>query len=523
MKQHPCCTDPEHGPNVMGLPIPTGLKQEWAELETRRCFLGRAGKVLGWAALASLMGDRMLTDAAHAAGQNSAPAAAAGMSATSGDAIRLANFAPKAKRAIYLFMSGGPPQIDLLDYKPQLLGLYDKDLPDSVRGQQQLTGMTSGQARFPIAPSHWAFKQYGQSGAWVSDLLPYTGQIADDIAIIKSTNTDAINHEPAIMLMNTGNMNPGKPCLGSWLAYGLGSMNDNLPTFMVLQTKLNEKENNQPVSSRLWSSGFLSSEYAGVGLRSAGDPVLYLSDPQGVDREVRRQMLDAVNAINRQTYEELGDPETNSRISQYEMAYRMQASVPELADLSKEPQSTWDLYGEDAKIPGSFAYNCLMARRLAERGVRFTQVYKRGWDVHGNVTGLLPMLCGETDRACYALVTDLKRRGLLDDTLVIWAGEFGRTVYSQGGLTKDNYGRDHHPRCYSTWMAGGGIRPGITYGETDEYSYNVVKDPVTVRDFNATILHSLGIDHNKLTYNFQGLDQKLTSPVPASVVTGLLA
>jgi hypothetical protein len=507
----------------MGLPIPTGLKQEWAELETRRCFLGRAGKVLGWAALASLMGDRMLTDAAHAAGPAATAGAAAGMSATSGDSIRLANFAPKAKRAIYLFMSGGPPQIDLLDYKPQLQGLYDKDLPDSVRGQQQLTGMTSGQARFPIAPSHWAFKQYGQSGAWVSDLLPYTGQIADDIAIIKSTNTDAINHEPAIMLMNTGNMNPGKPCLGSWLAYGLGSMNDNLPTFMVLQTKLNEKENNQPVSSRLWSSGFLSSEYAGVGLRSAGDPVLYLSDPQGVDREVRRQMLDAVNAINRQTYEELGDPETNSRISQYEMAYRMQASVPELADLSKEPQSTWDLYGPDAKIPGTFAYNCLMARRLAERGVRFTQVYKRGWDVHGNVTGLLPMLCGETDRACYALVTDLKRRGLLDDTLVIWAGEFGRTVYSQGGLTKDNYGRDHHPRCYSTWMAGGGIRPGITYGETDEYSYNVVKDPVTVRDFNATILHSLGIDHNKLTYNFQGLDQKLTSPVPASVVTGLLA
>lgn len=518
MKQHPCCTDPEHGPNVMGLPIPTGLKQEWAELETRRCFLGRAGKVLGWAALASLMGDRMLTDAAHAAG----PTATAG-AASGGDSIRLPNFAPKAKRAIYLFMSGGPPQIDLLDYKPQLQGLYDKDLPDSVRGQQQLTGMTSGQARFPIAPSHWAFKQYGESGAWVSDLLPYTGQIADDIAIIKSTNTDAINHEPAIMLMNTGNMNPGKPCLGSWLAYGLGSMNDNLPTFMVLQTKLNEKENNQPVSSRLWSSGFLSSEYAGVGLRSAGDPVLYLSDPQGVDREVRRQMLDAVNAINRQTYEELGDPETNSRISQYEMAYRMQASVPELADLSKEPQSTWDLYGPDAKIPGTFAYNCLMARRLAERGVRFTQVYKRGWDVHGNVTGLLPMLCGETDRACYALVTDLKRRGLLDDTLVIWAGEFGRTVYSQGGLTKDNYGRDHHPRCYSTWMAGGGIRPGITYGETDEYSYNVVKDPVTVRDFNATILHSLGIDHNKLTYNFQGLDQKLTSPVPASVVTGLLA
>jgi hypothetical protein len=325
------------------------------------------------------------------------------------------------------------------------------------------------------------------------------------------------------MLMNTGNMNAGKPCLGSWLAYGLGSMNDNLPTFMVLQTKLNTAENNQPVSSRLWSSGFLSSEYAGVGLRSSGDLVLYLTDPNGVDREVRRKMLDAVNEINRQTYEELGDPETNSRIAQYEMAYRMQSSVPELADLSKEPQSTWDLYGPDAKEPGTFAYNCLMARRLAERGVRFTQVYKRGWDMHDNVTKLLPMTCQETDRACYALVTDLKQRGMLDDTLVIWAGEFGRTVYSQGGLTPDNYGRDHHPRCYTTWMAGGGVRPGITYGETDDYSYNVVKDPVTVRDFNATILHCLGIDHNKLTYKFQGLDQKLTGPVPASVVSGLLA
>jgi hypothetical protein len=517
MKQHPLCTDTEHGPTVMDLPIPAGLKQEWAALETRRRFLGRTGKVLGWAALASLLGDRWLTGDAHAANAGNPSGAAAQPE------LKLPNFAPKAKRAIYLFMSGGPPQIDLLDYKPNLAALYDKDIPESVRGAQQLTGMTSGQARFPIAPSHWAFKRYGQSGAWVSDLLPYTGRIVDDLAIIKSTNTEAINHEPAIMLMNTGNMNAGKPCLGSWLAYGLGSMNDNLPTFMVLQTKLNEKENNQPVSSRLWSSGFLSSEYAGVGLRSSGDMVLYLSDPNGVDRDVRRKMLDAVNTINHQTYEELGDPETNARIAQYEMAYRMQTSVPELADMSKEPQSTWDLYGPDAKQPGTFAYNCLMARRMAERGVRFTQVYKRGWDVHGNVTGLLPMLCQETDRACYALITDLKQRGLLDDTLVVWAGEFGRTVYSQGGLTKDNYGRDHHPRCYTTWMAGGGVRPGITYGETDEYSYNVVKDPVTVRDFNATLLHCLGIDHNKLTYKFQGLDQKLTGPAPASVVTGLLA
>ena len=511
MKQHPLCTDTEHAANVLDLAIPVQVKQEWAELQTRRHFLGRAGKVLGWAAVASLLGDRVLR------GDNYSEAGAQG-----GDSLKLPNFAPKAKRAIYLFMSGGPSQVDLWDYKPNLAAQFDKDLPDSVRGSQQLTGMTTGQARFPIAPSHWAFKRYGKSGAWVSNLMPNMGRIVDDLTIIKSTNTEAINHEPAIMLMNTGNMNAGKPCLGSWLAYGLGSMNDNLPTFMVLQTKLNTTENNQPVSSRLWSSGFLSSEYAGVGLRSSGDPVLYLTDPNGVDREVRRKMLDAVNEINRQTYAELGDPETNSRIAQYEMAYRMQSSVPELADLSKEPPSTWDLYGPDAKVPGTFAYNCLMARRLAERGVRFTQVYKRGWDMHDNVTKVLPIICGETDRGCYALITDLKQRGMLDDTLVIWAGEFGRTVYSQGGLSQDNYGRDHHPRCYTTWMAGGGVRPGITYGETDDFSYNVVKDPVPVRDFNATILHCLGIDHNKLTYNFQGLDQKLTGPVPASVVSGLL-
>lgn len=511
MKQHPLCTDTEQAANVLDLAIPERVKREWAELQTRRHFLGRAGKVLGWAAAASLWGDRAPRGDNYTA-----------TGAKAGDSLKLPNFAPKAKRAIYLFMSGGPSQVDLWDFKPNLAAQYDKDLPDSVRGSQQLTGMTTGQARFPVAPSHWGFKRYGKSGAWVSELLPNTGLIADDLTIIKSTNTEAINHEPAIMLMNTGNMNAGKPCLGSWLAYGLGSMNDNLPTFMVLQTKLNTAENNQPVSSRLWSSGFLSSEYAGVGLRSSGDPVLYLTDPNGVDREVRRKMLDAVNEINRQTYEELGDPETNSRIAQYEMAYRMQTSVPELANLSKEPQSTWDLYGPDAKEPGTFAYNCLMARRLAERGVRFTQVYKRGWDMHDNVTKFLPMLCQETDRGCYALITDLKQRGMLDDTLVIWAGEFGRTVYSQGGLTPTNYGRDHHPRCYTTWMTGGGVRPGITYGETDDFSYNVVKDPVTVRDFNATILHCLGIDHNKLTYKFQGLDQKLTGPVPASVVPGLL-
>src|SRR6202041_2311807 len=423
MKQHPLCSDCEDKISPMDLPIPSGMKKEWGACESRRQFLGRTGKVLGWAALASLLGEASLHYRAFAWGPSLQPGSGI-------NNLGLPHFAPKAKRAIYLFMSGAPPQVDLFDYKPNLVFQFDKDMPASVRGNQQLTGMTSGQARFPVAPSHWPFSRHGQTGTWISDLLPYTARLVDDLTIVKSTNTDAINHEPAIMLMNTGNMNAGKPCLGAWLSYGLGSMNDNLPTFMVLQTKLNAKENNQPVSSRLWGSGFLSSEYSGVSLRSSGDPVLYLSDPDGVDREVRRAMLDAVNAINRQTSAELGDPETNARIAQYEMAYRMQTSVPELADLSKEPKSTWDLYGEEAKEPGTFAYNCLMARRMAERDVRFTQVYKRGWDTHDNVTGILPIMCQETDRACYALVTDLKQRGLLDDTLVIWAGEFGRTVYS---------------------------------------------------------------------------------------------
>jgi hypothetical protein len=385
-----------------------------------------------------------------------------------------------------------------------------------------LTGMTTGQARFPVAPSHWAFKRYGQSGAWVSDLMPNMGRIVDDLTIIKSTNTEAINHEPAIMLMNTGNMNAGKPCLGAWLAYGLGSMNDNLPTFMVLQTKLNTTENNQPVSSRLWSSGFLSSEYAGVGLRSSGDLVLYLTDPSGVDREVRRKMLDAVNEINRQTYEELGDPETNSRIAQYEMAYRMQTSVPELTDLSKEPERTFELYGPDARKPGTFAANCLLARRLAERGVRFIQLFHRGWDQHVKLPKQIVGQCHDTDQASAALVQDLKERGLLDDTVVVWGGEFGRTVYCQGKLTADDYGRDHHPRCFTVWMAGGGVKPGITHGATDDYCYNITSDPVHVHDLHATILRCLGIDHTKLTFKFQGRHFRLTD-VEGDVVKKILA
>src|SRR5579864_1277872 len=403
MKQHPLCTDCENLVTPLDLPIPAGLKREWAAVETRRRFLGRTGKVLGWAALAGPFGQMGLRSDADGADVKSP-------SAEGYKALDLPQFAPKAKRAIYLFMSGGPPQMDLFDYKPNLASQFNKDMPDSVRGNQQLTGMTAGQAHFPVAPSHWSFGQHGETGAWVSSLLPYTARLVDDLTIIKTTNTDAINHEPAIMLMNTGNMNAGKPCLGSWLAYGLGSMNDNLPTFIVLQTKTNPKENNQPVSSRLWSSGFLSSEYAGVGLRSDGDPVLYLADPAGVDRNVRREMLDTVEQINRQALAEVGDPETNARIAQYEMAFRMQSSVPELTDLSKEPQHTFDMYGPDVKKPGTFASNCLLARRLAERGVRFIQLYHRDWDHHAGLPEALPKRCQDVDQPSAALIEDLKQR-----------------------------------------------------------------------------------------------------------------
>jgi hypothetical protein len=510
MKQHPLCTDPDSGPCIYDLPIAEGIKREWALLRTRRHFLGKMGNAIGWAGLATLLGKTGFGSSTTVAGLPP------GM-------LHLPNYAPQAKRAIYLFMSGAPPQMDMWDYKPGLAAMYDKDLPDSVRGNQRVTGMTAGQARFPIAPSHWKFSQAGKAGMWISELLPWTSKIVDDLTVIKSLQTDAINHEPAILLMNTGNMNQGHPCMGSWLSYGLGSMNDNLPTFVVLLSKLLPGTANQPVSPRLWSSGHLSSEYAGVALRSAGDPVLYLKDPRGIDRSIRRTMLDSVAQANHATFDEIGDPETNARISQYEMAYRMQASVPDLADLTKEPQSTWDLYGPEAKEPGTFAYNCLMARRMAERGVRFTQVYQRGWDVHGDVVGALPKLCGATDRGCYALITDLKQRGLLDDTLVIWGGEFGRTVYSQGGLSATNYGRDHHPRCFTMWMTGGGIKSGFSYGETDDFSYNTIKDPVHVRDLNASILHTLGIDHEKLTAKFQGLEDKLTGTLPAKVIHDLFA
>jgi hypothetical protein len=430
---------------------------------------------------------------------------------------------PRAKRAIYLFMAGGPPQMDLWDHKPTLAGKFDQELPPSVRGTQVLTGMTSGQARLPVAPSKYAFAQHGQSGQWVSSLLPFTAQSVDELAVIRSVHTDAINHEPAILLMNTGNMVPGKPSLGAWLSYGLGRINADLPAFIVLTSRYPRKANAQPISSRLWGSGFLSSEHAGVALRAGGEPVLFLADPPGIPRNLRRAMIDSVKQLDELAYRELGDDETRARIEQYEMAFRLQTSVPALTDFGDEPSSTFALYGPDARTPGTFAYNCLLARRMAERGVRFTQVYHRGWDVHEDMGAMLPLLCRDVDRACHALITDLKRRGLLDETLVIWGGEFGRTIYSQGSLEKHNYGRDHHARCFTMWMAGGGVRPGISYGGTDDYSYNIVRDPVHVRDLDATVLHLLGIDHERLSFRFQGLEQKLTGVVPAYVVKGLVS
>jgi hypothetical protein len=501
-----CSDHGGEGPTVMNLPIPDDLKAEWHALASRRQFLSRAGKSLAWASLAGLLSK----------GDNSA-------NAEEMHAALLPHFAPKAKRAIYLFMAGAPSQMDTWDYKPQLAERFDHDLPESIRGGQKLTGMTASQARFPVAPSVFGFKQYGKAGHWVSDLFPHTGAVSDEFAVMRSLHTDAINHEPAILLANSGNMNPGKPSIGSWISYGLGSMNDDLPTYVVLTSKLPLFSNIQALSSRLWSSGFLSPDHAGVALRSGGDPVIHLSDPKGVPKSIRRAMIDGVGEMNRQLFQKIGDPETNARIAQYEMAFRMQTSVPELTDLSDEPESIWEMYGPKAKEPGTYAYNCLMARRLAERGVRFTQIFHRGWDTHNDLPSRMRILCEDIDRPTAALIADLKQRGLLDDTLVVWGGEFGRTVYSQGGLTKDNYGRDHHPRCFSMWMAGGGAKPGTTYGETDDFSYNIVKDPMHIRDLNATILHLLGVDHERLTFKFQGLDQKLTGVEPARVVKELLA
>lgn len=484
------------------------LHDEVVLAETRRQFFRRGAQGLGGLALASLAGGRA----------NAAPS-----SAGAGGVAGLPHFAPKAKRAIYLHMVGAPSQIDLLDYKPGLQKWFDKDLPESVRQGQRLTTMTSGQSRFPIAPSIFKF-QKTESGAWVSELLPHVAKMTGDISIIRSLHTEAINHEPAITFIQSGSMIPGKPCVGAWMAYGLGSMNEDLPTFVVLNaTHSHPKANVQAISARLWSAGFLSARYAGVALRSGADPVLYINNPDGVDSKVRRRMLDLVGQLNQEQQQALGDPETQVRIAQYEMAFRMQSSVPELTDLSKEPESTYKLYGPDARKPGTFANSCLMARRLVERGVRFVQLYHRGWDQHALLPEVLPSQCKDVDQGCWGLVQDLKSRGLLDDTLVLWGGEFGRTAYSQGKLTQTDYGRDHHPRCFSLWMAGGGIKGGVVHGETDDFSYNITQDPVHVRDLMATLLHQFGIDHERFSYKYQGLDQRLTGVEKASVVKAIVS
>ena len=493
------------------------LFDEWIQFESRRQFLGRGVSAVGWAALMSLMGNE---NSIAVAGSPS-PRPTGPVRAT--PRPNLAHFPGKAKHVIYLHMVGGPSQLDLFDYKPKMNAWYDKDLPDSIRQGQRLTTMTSGQSRFPIAPSKYKFAKHGQSGMWISELLPFKARMADDMCFIRSMRTDAINHEPAITEMQTGNQITGRPCLGAWTSYGLGSLQDNLPTFVVLVARPSNTEQVQAISARLWSSGYLSGEHAGVALRSAGDPILYINNPSGVSAEVRRKTLDGLKSLNEMTYRLVGDPETHTRIQQYELAFRMQSSVPELVDLAQEPASTYSLYGEEAKKAGSFTQSVLLARRMVERGVRFIQIYHNNWDTHANVAGRLPSQCKDVDQACYALVQDLKRRGLLDQTLVIWGGEFGRTIYSQGQLTHDNYGRDHHPRCFTMWLAGGGIKGGAIYGETDDFSYNIVKDPVHVRDFHATVLRLLGFDHQRFTYRVQGLDQRLTGVEPARVVHEILA
>jgi hypothetical protein len=464
---------------------------------------------VGAAALASLIGQ----DAARAGGSKTGH----------GAALPETHHPAKAKNVIYLHMVGGPPQMDLFDYKPKMGDFYDKDLPDSVRMGQRLTTMTSGQARFPIAPSKYKFAKYGQCGMDVCELLPWKAKTVDDMCFIRSMHTEAINHEPAITYMQTGNQVTGRPCLGAWVSYGLGSLNQNLPTFVVLVAQPTNTEQVQAISARLWSSGYLSGEHAGVSFRTAGDPILYINNPPGVSPEVRRKTLDGLRALNEMNHRTVGDPETHTRIQQYEMAFRMQSSVPELTDVAKEPESTFKLYGDAAKKPGTFANTALLARRLVERGTRFVQIYHNNWDTHGNVAGRLPDQCRDVDQACYGLIQDLKAKGLLASTLVIWGGEFGRTIYSQGGLTKTNYGRDHHPRCYTMWMAGGGAKGGTIYGETDEFSYNIIKDPVHIRDFHATVLHLLGFDHKRFSVRYQGLDQRLTGVEPARVIKELLA
>jgi hypothetical protein len=468
----------------------------------RREFFGRFGLGLGGVALTQLLRTESAAAASPFQGILAHP-----------------HFAPKAKRVIYLFMAGGPSQLDLFDYKPLLNQRNGEDLPAEIRMGQRLTGMSGNQARLPLAGSVFKFDQHGQAGAWISELMPWTAKMADELCFIRSLHTDHINHDPAITFFQTGHQLAGRPSMGSWLSYGLGSANQNLPAFVVLISK---DRIDQPLYARLWGNGFLPSIHQGVQFRSGGDPVLYLQNPDGISRESRRKMLDRLAELHALQFEDLGDPEINARVAQYEMAFRMQTSVPEVVDFSKEPESTFELYGPEARQPGTFAANCLLARRLAEQDVRFIQLYHPGWDQHGGLPGAIKRQCADVDRAGYALVTDLKRRGLLDDTLVIWGGEFGRTNYSQGKLTATDYGRDHHPRCFTAWMAGGGIKRGLVYGETDDFGYNVATNPVHVHDFQATILNQLGIDHERLTYKHQGRYYRLTD-VHGHVVKDVLA
>jgi hypothetical protein len=491
-------------------------RDEVALHETRRYFFGRCAAGVGTAALASLIEPQLF---AGFGDLSSRPVPHRGQ--TFGEMPAL-HHRPNAKRVIWLFMADAPSQLDLFDYKPRLPEFFDKDLPDSVRKGQRITTMTSGQARFPVAPTLFKFAQHGNSGAWLSELLPHLATIVDDVAIVKSLHTEAINHDPAITFIQTGSEIPGRPSCGAWVSYGIGSPNHNLPAFVVLHSRLASGSQSQALFSRLWGSGFLPTQHQGVSLRSVGDPVLYLSNPPGVTKEVRRRMLDGLASLNQQHFESQGDPEITTRVAQYEMAFRMQTSVPELTDISNEPKHVLDMYGPEVTEPGTYAYNCLLARRLAERGVRFTQVFLRGWDHHGGLPKQIPQLAKAMDQPTAALVKDLKQRGMLDDTLVIWGGEFGRTVYSQGTLTKDNYGRDHHPRNFTMWLAGGGIRPGVVHGETDDFSYNITDSPVHVHDLNATILHCMGVDHERLTYRFQGRDFRLTD-VHGNVVREILA
>lgn len=470
-------------------------------LINRRQFFGKVTSGLGAAALGSMMGNSLL-------GQDSSNP--------------FPNFAPKAKRVIYLFQSGAPSQMDLFDWKPNMKKQFDTELPESIIRGQRLTGMTSGQKRFPVAPTAFDFKQHGESGAWVSDLLPNIARVSDKLCFIKSMHTEAINHDPAITFFQTGSQIAGRPSIGSWLSYGLGSMNKDLPDFVSMISTGSGRPGGQPLYDRLWGSGFLPTTHQGVKFRGMGDPVLYLNDPHGVDRTIRRRMLDDLNSINQHHYEDFGDPEISTRISQYELAYRMQMSVPGLTDMDDEPESTFDAYGPDSKRKGSYAQNCILARRLIERDVRFVQLFHMGWDQHKTLPKQIKGQCYDTDQATAALIEDLEARGLLEDTLVVWGGEFGRTIYSQGVLTENNYGRDHHPRCFTIFMAGAGIKAGTTYGATDDYCYNITENPVHVHDLHATMLHLLGIDHERLTYKFQGRRFRLTD-VHGKLVKGILS